>query len=87
MFFKIKNGAIVECESSSFLEVYMIDIDDSRIELSDQYGMVIGTIHWREVKGECTYIEYGNDGHFSDEMNEVTICKDGEICLRGFYDE
>ena len=39
----------------------MIDIDEDRIELSDNMGMVIGTIDTDQLN-ECTIINYDNDG-------------------------
>ena len=38
------NKSVVTLENSTFFDVHYIDIDEYRIELSDGYGWVIGTI-------------------------------------------
>lgn len=40
----ILNKSVVKLENSIFFDVHYIDIDEYRIELSDGYGWVIGTI-------------------------------------------
>lgn len=39
----------------------MIDVDEDRIELSDNMGMVIGTIDSDQIN-ECAIINYSDDG-------------------------
>lgn len=54
-------GVTVLCNSCDYYDVYMIDIDDDRIELSDTFGMVIGTINTNQVNN-CEVVNYNNDG-------------------------
>lgn len=60
-FKKFRNGVTVLCNHCDFYDVYMIDIDEYRIELSDNMGMVIGTIDSDQLN-KCTIINYDNDG-------------------------
>ena len=60
---KLANGCVLWCDASSFYDVYYIDIDDDRIELSDCDGFVIGTIDHNQIWDECAYIEYDANGH------------------------
>ena len=46
---KFNEGVTVICKFCNFFDVYMIDIDEYRIELSDSFGMVIGTIDANEL--------------------------------------
>lgn len=49
-FKRFKYGTTVLCNHCNFFDVYMIDIDEDRIELSDNMGMVIGTIDTDQLK-------------------------------------
>lgn len=60
-FKRFKYGVTVLCNHCNFFDVYMIDVDEDRIELSDNMGMVIGTIDTDQLN-ECTIINYDNDG-------------------------
>lgn len=60
-FKKFKYGTTILCNHCNFFDVYMIDVDEDRIELSDNIGMVIGTIDTDQLN-ECTIINYDNDG-------------------------
>lgn len=60
-FKKFRNGVTVLCNHCDFYDVYMIDINEYRIELSDNMGMVIGTIDSDQLN-KCTIINYDNDG-------------------------
>lgn len=75
MFFKNQHGATVVCGACDYYDVYMIDIDEDRIELSDCYGMVIGTISVEQLNN-CEYIEYDSDGRYSDDK----IFNLGDLC-------
>ena len=60
-FKRFKYGTTLLWNHCNFSDVYMIDIDEDRIELSDNMGMVIGTIDTDQLK-KCTIINYDNDG-------------------------
>lgn len=60
-FKRFKYGTTISCNHCNFFDVYMIDIDEYRIELSDNMGMVIGTIDTNQLN-KCTIINYDNDG-------------------------
>ena len=60
-FKKFKNGVTILCNHCDFYDVYMIDIDKYRIELSDNMGMVIGTINSNQLN-KCIIINHDNDG-------------------------
>ena len=64
-FKKFKHGVTVLCNYCDYYNVYMIDIDESRIELSDCYGMVIGTINTDQLNN-CEIINYDGDGDIID---------------------
>ena len=64
-FKKFKHGVTVLCNYCDYYDVYMIDIDESRIELSDGYGMVIGTINTDQLNN-CEIINYDGDGNIID---------------------
>lgn len=65
---KFNNGITLTCGPFAYFDVYMIDIDDDRIELSDNTGMVIGTISTAECLADCEVIEYGSDGRMLDNQ-------------------
>ena len=59
--FKIFNHRItVLCNHCDYYDVYMIDIDEYRIELSDRFGMVIGTIDTDQLS-KVEIINYDGD--------------------------
>ena len=61
--FKIFNhGITVLCNHCDYYDVYMIDIDEYRIELSDRFGMVIGTIDTDQLS-KVEIINYDGDGN------------------------
>ena len=61
--FKIFNhGITVLCNHCDYYDVYMIDIDEYRIELSDRFGMVIGTIDTDQLN-KVEIINYDGDGN------------------------
>ena len=61
--FKIFNhGITVLCNHCDYYDVYMIDIDEYRIELSDSFGMVIGTIDTDQLS-KVEIINYDGDGN------------------------
>ena len=49
---KLANGCVLWCDASSFYDVYYIDIDDDRIELSDCDGFVIGIL-FQKARWKC----------------------------------
>lgn len=59
-FKRFKYGVTVLYNHCNIFDVYMIDVDEDRIELSDEMGMVIGTIDTDQLS-ECTIINYDND--------------------------
>lgn len=63
-FLKFKYGVTVVCGSCDYYDVYMIDVDEYRIELSDSYGMVIGTINANQIDN-CEIIDYDAEGSIS----------------------
>ena len=78
MFKKIKNGAFVTANGCSFCDVYMINIDDDRIELSDLNGFVIGTIDHNALYEPIELIPYNDNMMMSGDV--ITIIKtNGEI--------
>lgn len=60
-FKRFKIGVTVLYEHCNIYDVYMIDVDEDRIELSDNTGMVIGTIDSDQIN-ECAIINYNDDG-------------------------
>ena len=64
-FKKLKYGVTVLCDYCDYYDVYMIDIDEDRIELSDEYGMVIGTINTDRLNS-CEIINYDGNGNIID---------------------
>ena len=60
-FKKFKYGITVLCNHCDYYDVYMIDIDEYRIELSDSFGMVIGTIDTDQLS-KVEIINYDGDG-------------------------
>lgn len=65
-FIRLNNGAIIICGDCSFHDIYIIDIDEDRIELSDENGFVIGTIS-RDTYEDIEVWEYDNDGRLSED--------------------
>lgn len=59
-FKRFKIGVTVLYEHCNIYDVYMIDVDEDRIELSDNMGMVIGTIDSDQIN-ECAIINYNDD--------------------------
>jgi len=57
---KFNEGVTVICGYCNFFDVYMIDIDEYRIELSDSFGMVIGTIDADELNS-CEIISENHE--------------------------
>lgn len=57
---KFNEGVTVICKFCNFFDVYMIDIDEDRIELSDSFGMVIGTIDADELNS-CEVISENHE--------------------------
>ena len=57
---KFNEGVTVICKFCNFFYVYMIDIDEYRIELSDSFGMVIGTIDTDELNS-CEIISENHE--------------------------
>lgn len=57
---KFNEGVTVICKFCNFFDVYMIDIDEYRIELSDSFGMVIGTIDADELNS-CEVISENHE--------------------------
>lgn len=60
-FKKFNHGITVLCNHCDYYDVYMIDIDEYRIELSDSFGMVIGTIDTDQLS-KIEIINYDGDG-------------------------
>lgn len=75
---KLNNGAFVTGNGCSFCDVYMIDIDDERIELSDWNGMVIGTIDHKTLYEPVEMIEYDSDGRMDGNV-QTLYSKDGGV--------
>lgn len=71
-FKKFNNGLTVICNKCDYYDVYMIDIDENRIELSDQMGMVIGTIDTSELNN-CEITNYNGNGEICNlsDLNEL----------------
>lgn len=69
-FIKLNNGAIVCCGDCNYYDVYMIDIDEDRIELSDENGFVIGTIS-RDTYEDVEILEYDDDGRISEDDTTI----------------
>lgn len=67
-FVKFKYGVTITCGPCDYYDVYMIDVDEYRIELSDSYGMVIGTINADQIDN-CEVIDYDGEGN-------ITVLKD-----------
>ena len=65
---KFNNEITLICGPCAYFDVYMIDIDDDRIELSDNIGMVIGTMDTAVCLDDCEVIEYGSDGRTLDNQ-------------------
>lgn len=61
-FKKFNHGITVLCNYCDYYDVYMIDIDEYRIELSDSFGMVIGTIDTDQLS-KVEIINYDGDGN------------------------
>ena len=61
-------GVTVICEACDYYDVYMIDADEYRIELSDNIGMVIGTIDISKLS-ECEIVNYDGDGNITSLSN------------------
>lgn len=59
-FKRFNNGITVLCSYCDYYDVYMIDIDEYRIELSDSFGMVIGTIDTDQLS-KVEIINYDGD--------------------------
>ena len=60
-FKRFNYGITVLCNHCDYYDVYMIDIDEYRIELSDSFGMVIGTIDTDQLS-KVEIINYDGDG-------------------------
>ena len=60
-FKKFNYGVTVLCGYCNYYDVYMIDIDEDRIELSDNTGMAIGTINTEQLNN-CEIINYNSKG-------------------------
>lgn len=60
-FKRFNHGITVLCNYCDYYDVYMIDIDEYRIELSDSFGMVIGTIDTDQLS-KVEIINYDGDG-------------------------
>lgn len=60
-FKRFKIGVTVLYEHCNIYDVYMIDVDEDRIKLSDNMGMVIGTIDSDQIN-ECAIINYNDNG-------------------------
>lgn len=71
---KFNHGVTVLCGQCDYYDVYMIDIDDNRIELNDSFGMVIGTINISELN-KCEIINYDGNGNIESlsKLNMVKI--------------
>lgn len=71
-FKKFNYGVTVLCNHCDYYDVYMIDIDNYRIELSDCYGMVIGTIDSDQIKN-CEVINYDDNGNII-KLGDLSDC-------------
>lgn len=60
-FKRFNHGITVLCNHCDYYDVYMIDIDEYRIELSDSFGMVIGTIDTDQLS-KVEIINYDGNG-------------------------
>ena len=61
-FKRFNHGITVLCNHCDYYDVYMIDIDEYRIELSDSFGMVIGTIDTDQLS-KIEIINYDGNGN------------------------
>lgn len=59
-FKRFKIGVTVLYKNCNIYDVYMIDVDEDRIELSDNTGMVIATIDSDQIN-ECAIINYNDN--------------------------
>ena len=57
-------GATIICGYCDYYDVFMVDIDEDRIELSDENGMVIGTISIDQLDN-IEVINYDDNGRMT----------------------
>ena len=71
--------SIVTLEGSTFFDVYFIDIDEYRIELSDAYGWVIGTID-ADTKKDMNIFRKNEFSKYEDtEIENEFILQNGGV--------
>ena len=68
---RLKYGGLIFGNGCSFCDVYLIDIDNERIELSDIHGMVIGTIDHNTIYEDIEMIEYDSSGHLDGNIKTL----------------
>ena len=69
---KLNNGGYVSTTNCTFYDVYIIIIDEEEktIDVSDQFGMMIGLIHYENEK-EITFAEYDSFGRLKPEIEDI----------------
>lgn len=72
---KLENGGFVIADNCSYCDIYLIDIDEDRIELNDSNHFVIGTIDHNNIYDCVEIIKYDKEGHLSDDI--ITLCEQG----------
>ena len=71
----LKNGGLVLADNCCFCDVYLIDIDEDRIELNDYNHFVIGTIDHNNIYDMVEVLKYDDEGCISDDI--ITLCDEG----------
>ena len=68
----LKNGGYVSTTNCTFYDAYILIIDkeEKTIDVSDQWGMMIGLIHYENEK-EITYAEYDSFGRLKPEIEDI----------------
>lgn len=57
---KTRNRVTILYGDCAYFDIYMIDINNDIIELSDYNGLIVGTINTNNLK-DCEVIEYGDN--------------------------
>ena len=75
--------ALVFTDATDIHDVYfiIIDEDEKTIDCSDNMGMSIANIHYKECE-ECGYLPYNHEGRLTGE--QITFIKDGKLIKEAF---
>lgn len=84
---KLLYGSIVVADACDYYDVYMIDIDENRIELNDINGMVIGCIDHNSIYDRVEIIKYDKNKHITN--NSIILCEygDNELILKNYLND